>query len=143
MKGVADEDNIQIQRAAFEHHLALMGNSGLTENSFKSVQTRANEDFWNFVSVMRPWEGDAGSRKQKETEDLRSSWFRAFNVDPNDPSWKAKSDADLQLWRERRAEKLATSDESIEERIRRKLHEHRQKVARLTQLYHAARQWKR
>jgi hypothetical protein len=82
---VGTEDDKEVLQNIYRFHLALVSNSGLTEDSFKSAQTNARDTFFDLIGSLRPWEGtNAAERKGKEIEDLRQAYIDAFG-DPNDP----------------------------------------------------------
>jgi len=124
LSGLAREDDFKIQRSIFDFHRALMGNSGLTEDSFKSAQDHARDSFYDIIGSLRPWEGgSAQERKAKEVEDLRSAWFEAFGVDPNDKEWEAKQEARIAEFNRKVEEDRANAPESDMERVLRRMAE--------------------
>ncbi len=90
-----NEMTTQSDRELMEHlysyHLALVSNSGLTEDSFKSVQGSAKENFEELMNVSRPW-ARSTERFRNIRDELVSGWKEAFDEDLDDPevmdAWK-------------------------------------------------------
>jgi len=90
-----NEMTTQSDRALIEHlysyHLALVSNSGLTENSFKSVQESAKENFEELLNASRPWSKSTG-RFDNVREELVQGWKEVWGEDLDDPkvmeAWK-------------------------------------------------------
>ncbi len=118
MTGMLREDDLKIQTSAFDFHRALVANSGLTEESFKSAQTNAKDTFYDIIASLRPWEGkSSAARKEKESTSLRQSWFEAFGVDPNDPAWQENNRRDIEKWKAERNHNRSDAVESDRGRI--------------------------
>jgi len=76
--------------AAFAYHLALVANSGLTEESFEKCQAAAKERYFDLLGTIRPWEGKSFvERKAAEFKDARQMYIDATGFDPLDPAFKA------------------------------------------------------
>ena len=75
----------------YSYHLALVSNSGLTEDSFKSVQGSAKENFGELMNVSRPW-AKSTEQFQDVREELVQGWKEVWGEDINDPevlaTWK-------------------------------------------------------
>lgn len=76
------------------YHLALVSNSGLTEESFKSTQQSARENFNEFAAKIRPWLGrTAEERGKTENEQMKEDWKLVFGWDIDNEeeydSWKS------------------------------------------------------
>ncbi len=75
--------------AAFQFNLALVANSGLTEESFKEQQENGKERYFDLLGTYRPWEGRSYvDRKSTEFKDARQAYIDNFGVDPLDPRFK-------------------------------------------------------
>jgi len=49
LNGLAREDDQQLHRGVLDYHLALVANSGLTEDSFKTAQENARNAFSTYL----------------------------------------------------------------------------------------------
>lgn len=90
LRTVERRNSLILHQAAFHHQLALVANSGLTNDSFTAVQERAQELFWDIVGKVKPWEGaNYTERKKREFTDARQKYIDNFGVDPMDPQFQA------------------------------------------------------
>ncbi len=112
------EDDLVLQQGVMAFHLALVSNSGLTEESFGKSQDNARNSFYDVVGLLRPWEGSsAAERKAREYSDLRQAYVDAFG-DPSDPQWQAEQAAAIEAWREQ-SKKAVVKEEDEWGRIER------------------------
>lgn len=106
-----------IYDARYRHVLSLLGNSGLTEDSFNKQQEQANEAFYDLIGTLQPWSGQSyQERKAKQFGDARKDFMDAFGYDPTSPEFK-KFEAE-------QFDKLITATdatETDEDRIARKI----------------------
>lgn len=124
------EDDLILQQGVFNFHLALVSNSGLTEESFNKQQELAREAFHDIMGLVRPWEGaSATARKQKEVEDLKQAYARAWG-DPSDPVWQEKQAKALAAWQASLKESKHIVEEGEWERVNRLLTERAQRAQR-------------
>jgi len=71
----------------YSYHLALISNSGLTQDSFKSTQKSARDNFEGLMSAARPWTGHSvEDRLGLEREQIKEDWKYFFGWDMDDPS---------------------------------------------------------
>lgn len=87
---LVNEMTSQADKELLEHlyayHLALVSNSGLSEDSFKSTQDSARENFDDLVGTLRPWVGRTKTdRHQNEYEQFKANWQRLVGWDVSDP----------------------------------------------------------
>jgi hypothetical protein len=83
--GLDWQDREKVVLAQHDQQLALLGNGGITEESFQSAQRGVREAYYDLVGVLRPWEGRTFvERKQKELAGLTAMWAEEFG-DINDP----------------------------------------------------------
>jgi len=109
-----------LQRGAMDFHLALVANSGLTEESFKSSQTNAKDSYLSLVSTMRPWtKVDQASRQSAMIDNAYDEYKAAFGEDMQDPEFQKRNVEALARWK---AERDATlTPEDVEAVVSRKL----------------------
>lgn len=108
---MTQEDDLALLQGVYRFHLALVGNSGLTEESFKKSQERGRDAFNDILGLLRPWEGKtAKERQSREVEDLRQAYIAAFG-DYRDPEWQARQDAAIAAWVAGTDAELAKEDE--------------------------------
>lgn len=90
IKAMARDDDEKVLRAVFDFQLAQLGNSSLTEESFKACQKLAGELVKELISAVHPWENkDGKGAKQREIESLIDNYKKLFG-DPNDPAFREK-----------------------------------------------------
>lgn len=88
----------------YSYHLALVSNSGLTEESFKSTQKSARENFEEITGELRPWAGRTkGERSGREKDQMSEDWKEFFGWDMNDPQ-------QLESWRKEMKELMEKGD---------------------------------
>ena len=111
LDAIGKDDDEKIFRDVYNFHLALVSNSGLTEESFKQEQEKAREVFYDLTGVLRPWDGlNSEERKAREFSDLRQEYVRRFG-DPNDPVVAAKLQEDIRQMMEAREVQKAVEDD--------------------------------
>ena len=74
----AQSDRVLIEHL-YSYHLALVSNSGLTDDSFKSIQASARENFEELINVLRPWATKATFSNPKD--ELISGWKQVWGED--------------------------------------------------------------
>ena len=80
----------------YSYHLALVSNSGLTEDSFKSTQQSARENFNDLIGILRPWSGRTKTeRHSNEYEQFKEDWQRLVGWDISDPKLLKKWEEDM------------------------------------------------
>lgn len=84
MTSQADREMLQ---QLYAYHLALISNSGLTKDSFKSTQKSARENFEEIIATMRPWTGRSiEERLSQEQDQIKEDWKYYFGWDMDNPS---------------------------------------------------------
>lgn len=116
LNGMQQEEDLTVARSVFDYHLALVGNAGLTEDSFKGAQERARRAYQDILGVLRPWEGSAEDRKKQEYQALRDAYVAHFG-DPSDPVWQEEYQRQMDAWLKQREEAEANSEPAVMERI--------------------------
>jgi hypothetical protein len=128
--GMSRDDDFDLQTKVMDFHLALVSNSGLTEDSFKSSQANARETFYDIIAVTRPWEmGSKDQRQEKLLNDSYDAYKAAFGEDLRDPEFKERNKADVAQWKLDRELEEANSPDAIEAIVHRKITERNQKLA--------------
>jgi|TARA_R110000824_G_scaffold82768_4_gene207416 hypothetical protein len=93
---MAQEDDAKLKNKLYDYHLALVANSGLTEDSFKSVQESARNTFEEIIGTIRPWEGrSADQRAQTDRDQFRDTFLELGGPDIDDEK------AMEEYWKER------------------------------------------
>jgi hypothetical protein len=83
MTSQADKELIE---HLYSYHLALVSNSGLTEDSFKSTQKSARNNFEELMSAARPWTGrSVEERLDQESDQIKEDWKYFFGWDMDNP----------------------------------------------------------
>lgn len=88
---------------------ALVSNSGLTEESFKSLKDKIYDLVSESFDVRHPWL-DQENDKRKQVQTMQDAWFEAFGVDKNDPEWQAREKAELDRFMAERETAMASSE---------------------------------
>lgn len=119
LNGVAAEDDIATYQTIYRYHLALVGNSGLSEDSFRDVQDRARDAFNDLMQLYRPWSSKVKASheiREEEAQQLREAYKQAFGFDVNDTEEEQRR---LNLWLEeiknQKANELEDTARIIEE----------------------------
>ena len=82
---MATQSDKELLHQLYLYHLALVSNSGLTEESFKSTQQSARDNFEEFVAKVRPWLGRSKEERSKqEGEQFKEDWKQVFGWDLDD-----------------------------------------------------------
>jgi hypothetical protein len=97
VQAMASLDELDLLKVLHNHQCALISNSSLEKDSFKSVQTQARDLFQDMINIMRPWQTKDSSTVNKQT--LVEAFTQEFG-DPNDPAVVAKYKAAADKQRE-------------------------------------------
>tara|TARA_B100001750_G_C15421785_1_gene553351 strand:+ start:449 stop:865 length:417 start_codon:yes stop_codon:yes gene_type:complete len=82
---MSSQEDRELLDKLYSYHLALVSNSGLTQDSFKSTQKSARDNFEELTASMRPWAGrNAQERLGQEKEQLAADWKYYFGWDMTD-----------------------------------------------------------
>jgi len=102
------QEDRAIMEQLYSYHLALVSNSGLTEDSFKSTQASARENFEEIVGANRPWIGRTKEERfTTETDQMKIDWKKFFGWDLDDP-------VALESWREDMKQLMEDAEENTE-----------------------------
>lgn len=113
------EDDTVIQKGILDFHLALVSNSGLDDDSFKSAQESAKTAVFDMMGLLRPWEGQSYQDRQKqEYQSLVDEYKREFG-DPSDPEFQAREAEALAAWQRQLAAQPGETDIERIMRLRR------------------------
>jgi hypothetical protein len=87
------QEDRDLMEHLYSYHLALVSNSGLTEDSFKSTQQSARDNFEDIAGGLRPWIGKTKEdRALSAKEEMKEDWKNFFGWDLDDPeayeTWK-------------------------------------------------------
>lgn len=112
IRGMARDDELTTIRAAFDYQRSLVGNSGLTDESFKETQKTARALFREVINTVSPWA--AKSEKQAHSEHMNSllEAYKKLVGDPDDPEFRAKLLHDRQLLADGPPDKVTVEDEN-------------------------------
>jgi TRAP-type C4-dicarboxylate transport system substrate-binding protein len=90
------EDNSKLIKDLYAYHLALVANSGISEDSFKSVQESARKNLDQIIAVKRPWEEhNKEEQLTSEVEQYKEDMRRFFDIDLDDEEQKK---AHMESW---------------------------------------------
>lgn len=124
----------QIIRMAYEFQLAVISDSGRSQESLDKTQVEIKELFKDYEGILRPWLGRRREdRKTSLAKDFKEQWKNVTGVDLNDPvavaEWenrleqemKKSNEAHLASMREAAAirEKMARQAQEVAEKRRR------------------------
>lgn len=127
---MARDDNLKMLEALYAFECSLVGNSGLTDDSFKKSQAKAKELFVDITNNLRPWA--ARSVEQLKSDEINSlvDIYKKYVGDPDDPVFQAKLQADWEyLQKEKRGEIVkAVAPETDEQRVDRLIAEREAKL---------------
>lgn len=93
IRAMDSEDDLVAIRAAFDFQRSLVGNSGLTEQSFKDCQKSAKALLGELLNALHPWLAKA---RPDEISGLVEKYKKLVG-DPADPEFRKKLDHDLAL----------------------------------------------
>lgn len=114
--GMARDDDLEIVKASYGFHLALVANSQLTEDSWKSAKTSALEMFNEIVNVVHPWGSrTTEQRRAEEADGLRSLYKKVIQGNRTDEEWAGVIAAEVAAM----TRSAATVPETDEKRIER------------------------
>jgi hypothetical protein len=135
LRELVREDDIVIQRSILDFHRALVSNSGLDDDSFKTSQEHAKAAVFDMMGLVRPWEGGTyEDRKRQEYKQLIDSYIEEFG-DPNDPEFQEKEAKALEAWQAQLAARPEETDIERVMRLRReqtaRVQEHREQREQL------------
>jgi len=86
---VEHKDNSELLRDLYTYHLALVANSGLSDDSFKSVQESARDNLDRIISELRPWDAkDKTDRISDEVSQFKEDFKGFFDIDLDDEDQK-------------------------------------------------------
>ena len=120
--GMSELDTIDLLKPLFDYQLALVANSGLTEDSFKQAQESARDNFENIVGAMRPWEGRTKEeRVESDIAQYKEDWKHFFGWELDDEEqvaeyWEKRKKAETQL--EQKSEQEAQAEEERAKRFK-------------------------
>jgi len=99
-------------RDLYSYHLALVANSGISSDSFKSVQESAKDNLDQIVAARRPWAAqDKSDRLLDEVAQSKEDWKHFFGIDLNDEEQRSKYLAEL----DKQAEKASIAADTPSE----------------------------
>ena len=132
LRQVSQDDDQELREAFHRHHLALVGNSGLTEESFESSQKEASSAVRRIAGGLKPWHdfSEAAALHDK-TDKIREDYKAAFGYYPDDPEWLESTRKNLEEARARRAEQAANPVEDDHARVRRLRAEQQKRLEKL------------
>ena len=116
------EDNSKLIKDLYAYHLALVANSGISDDSFKSVQESARKNLDQIIAAKRPWEEHTrADRLTSEVEEYKEDMRRFFGIDLDDEEQKK---AHMASWEEMTEEgreagiKAANAEGDLERKIK-------------------------
>lgn len=121
IKAMARDDEIHTIRAAFDYQRSLVGNSGLTDDSFKKSQETARELFQELINVSTPWAAQTMEEAKTSTIAGLVDMYKKRLGDPNDPEFQKKLEQDYHNWKNGQPQEV--QEETPEQRIDRLVRE--------------------
>lgn len=121
ISSMARTEEIVALQAAYDFQLALVGNSGLTEESFKAAQKTGKEIFQQIIDTQMPWAAsDMKGQKDREVNSLIDAYKRLIG-DPDDPEFQKKILHDMEMQAKPKVVEVVETDDQriarlIEER---------------------------
>ena len=99
LAALRDDLSLQVQKASFDFHRALVANSGLSDESFSRVQRRCSNDFYDYVGGLEPWRGiNAANVQQMQVDRALQEYIQEFGEDPTTPEFKEKEQERIARW---------------------------------------------
>lgn len=117
INAMAREDEREILRAAFDFNRSLLGNSQLTEDSFKGAQKRSRDILYDIVSGVQPWAKRTHAEAEAGENAGLAALYRQVCGDTRDPEFQKKIAHDVELLQQRGAQ-AAQTDALLQEKIK-------------------------
>lgn len=114
---MAEDDELQVVRARFDLQRSLVGNSGLTEESFKACQEAARSLLDAYTAAARPWEAKTADSRRAETVTGLVAAYKRLVGDPDDPAFRDKLRQDAATLAAREAAPPAETDDQRIDRL--------------------------
>lgn len=114
VQAMARDDELVPLRAAFDYRRSLVGNSGLTPESFKDSQKTAGDLFQEITTVVRPWADKAAAAATETVVGGLIDAYKRLIGDPNDPEFRAKLVKDLEAQKAGRGARTESDEERVE-----------------------------
>lgn len=121
------DDEMTTLNSVLSYQCALVGNSMLTEESFKATQERCRELLTRIMNCANPWSQTSVENAKKHEISNLMEMYRKLVGDPRDPAFAAKLRQDAA---QQAAERAKIATESDEERVDRLLRERQAKYNR-------------
>jgi len=120
------EDRRRVLENAFNYHRSLVGNSGLTEESFRNEQNTADSIYEELLRMYQPWRKIENTPTKPPTNDIQELFeiYKQAFGDPNDPVARTNTENHLRQERERIAQERAKSSDVSQELFDRASEEH-------------------
>ena len=114
---IATTDNAKLLRDSYAYHLALVANSGLSEDSFKSVQESARDSLDQLIDIRRPWDQrDKAVRLSDEIAQFKQDFKDFAGVDLDDEEQAEKYYKEVDEVRENWSKHAEENSEETQER---------------------------
>lgn len=114
------DDRLVLAKAAFDHQLSLVGNSALTDESFKKSQETARELYQEILNLAEPWAARSVADVKAATRSGLISAYKRLIGDPDDPAFRRKLLADQERLKAGKvaAAPVETQDQKIDRLMR-------------------------
>lgn len=103
---MARDDEVHTIRAAFDYQRSLVGNSGLTDDSFKKSQETSRVLFQELINVSTPWAAQTMEEAKTSTIASLVDMYKQRLGDPNDPEFQKKLEHDYHQWKNGQPEEV-------------------------------------
>jgi hypothetical protein len=130
---LASREDADLLAEAYQYHLALMGNSALTDDSFNRAKKSALETFTEIFNLAHPWETTSlRQMRQQQLGKLTDSYRRVFGGDPSDPTFRARLEADVAetMRKHREGTKKVSPTDALNQKLIADLRRRQQRKAR-------------
>lgn len=114
---MAHDDARAVSDAAYRFQLALVSNSGISEDSFKKSQEHAKDAFNDIWNSVYPWAATSSDQLQAEAYDKLLDAYKEEFGDPNDPEFVRQMEEGVkQYYEDRRARRNQEPEEDMLDR---------------------------
>jgi hypothetical protein len=122
-----DDDNLKHVELRLRFYCALIANSALTEDSFKSSQKEAHGLIHTARNILYPWDAVTLEEAKKQAANTLIDAYKQYIGDPSDPVFMAKLEEELRQSEEERKKPAKLDDverifKAAAERDRRRVH---------------------
>lgn len=109
------DDDLEIVKAAYRFHLALVANSQVTEESWKASKKNATGLFNDLINLLHPWGARTAEQRREEEVNHLGELYRKLIVGNHTPEeWEAIVEAEAARMRVDDEAEPESADERVE-----------------------------